>query len=64
MHTFEKEIIMSLTLIHPVRNTVKDLILFPIVCQLHSFISTDIRFEKNVEVWNVGLKKKSKPQVL
>lgn len=37
------------TLIYPVGDTIKDLILFPIVSHLHSF-SADVGFEKNVEV--------------
>lgn len=41
---------MPLTLIHPVRDTVEDLVLFPVASQLHSFISSDAGLEENVEV--------------
>lgn len=48
---------VKLTPIYPVRDTIKDLILFSIVGHLHSF-SSYIGFEKNVVVWNISLQNK------
>ena len=42
------------TLIHPVRDAVKNLVLFSIVCHLNS-LSHATGAYKNVEVWDVGL---------
>lgn len=45
---------VTLTLVHPVGDAVKDLVLFAVGGHLHSF-SSHVRFEKNVVVGNINL---------
>ena len=47
------------TLIYPVRDSILDLVLFPVVGHLYSF-SIDIGFDENVVVCDVSLKNKTR----